>query len=89
MRPLRLLVLLTLVSLARPALAQDQAADIESLEACVLESAVNGHEADCVGLLSEDCELANTKYPTCIDYEHSIWTTMLWAFSNDYGGPVW
>lgn len=52
--------------------AADLEADVESLEACVLESAASGHERECIGILSEPCVTAR-----CYTREAAIWRVIL------------
>lgn len=74
-----LFMALALSSVIMPATADEppiDAADIESLEACVLESAVLGHELDCIGLVSEGC-LGTQDTDVCAYREGKLWLAVL------------
>ena len=58
--------------------AADLEADVESLEACVLESGASGHEQDCIGILSEPCVTAR-----CYIRETAIWRVILVQNGDD------
>ncbi|MEM7212238.1 MAG: hypothetical protein AAF479_10155 [Pseudomonadota bacterium] len=71
---MRLFLVLSLLFMfaQQPAWAGDVAADIESLEACVLESGASGHERDCIGILHQICET-----PRCFQLEMALWRLIL------------
>ncbi|MEL7470909.1 MAG: hypothetical protein AAFN27_20825 [Pseudomonadota bacterium] len=66
--------------LCLPAWSADLDADIESLEACVLENGATGHEQDCIGILHDACAA-----PLCYKQEMALWRIILLnaSSSND------
>lgn len=54
-------------------------ADLESLEACVLETAAAGHEESCIGIFAGDCNSAATSSETCLQHEIQLWLKVLRA----------
>ncbi|MGD1923713.1 MAG: hypothetical protein ACFB03_05930 [Paracoccaceae bacterium] len=63
---------LLLVLSTRSASAADLEADLESLEACVLESGASGQEDDCIGILHEPCKTLR-----CYHQELALWRLIL------------
>lgn len=48
-------------------------ADVESVEACVLETAHVGEEASCTGLIASGCAEENTDAQQCLAHEALVW----------------
>lgn len=63
------------------AIGADLDADLDSLEACVLESGASGHEEACIGILHAPCETA-----LCFQRETALWRLVLLRNSVDESG---
>ena len=78
MKYLRRLMASALLATTSLAHADNRAADIESLEACVLETAVANHEESCIGLLSAHCVDDGGTRLACTEDEVQLWF-MIWS----------
>ena len=78
MRYLRRLMASALLATTSMAHADSRSADIESLEACVLETAVASHEESCIGLLSAHCVDDGGTRLACMEDEVQLWF-MIWS----------
>ena len=78
MRYLRRLMASALLATTSMAHADSRSADIESLEACVLETAVANHEESCIGLLSAHCVDDGGTPLACMEGEVQLWF-MIWS----------
>ncbi|MEO1492302.1 MAG: hypothetical protein AAFV19_09150 [Pseudomonadota bacterium] len=84
MRDERILVLALALTLAACSEAEEMTgaprtgpADVDSLEACVLESAVAGREQDCIGLWSDACAADGHDPDRCAHLESRLWVRVL------------
>lgn len=51
--------------------------DQDSIEACVLESAVSGRQVDCIGLWSDSCTAEGFDSDRCAHLESRLWVSVL------------
>lgn len=75
--------LLAVMLHATLAIGADLDADLDSLEACVLESGASGHERACIGILHAYCETA-----LCFQREAALWRLVLLRNSVDESGAA-